>query len=59
MIIFGYILVLGVLLFCISFVGIFFNCKNIIVLLMLVELMLLLVNINFVGFLWELGDMVG
>jgi len=59
MITLGHILALGALLFCISLAGIFFNRKNIIVLLMSVELMLLSVNINFVGFSRELGDTAG
>ena len=59
MITLGHILALGALLFCISLAGIFLNRKNIIVLLMSVELMLLSVNINFVGFSRELGDTAG
>ena len=59
MITLGHILALGALLFCISPAGIFLNRKNIIVLLMSVELMLLSVNINFVGFSRELGDTAG
>ena len=43
-------LVLGAVLFAISIVGIFLNRKNIIVLLMAIELMLLAVNLNFVAF---------
>jgi len=46
-------------LFCISLAGIFLNRKNIIVLLMSIELMLLSVNINFVGFSREMGDTAG
>ena len=41
---------LGAILFAISIVGIFLNRKNVIVLLMAIELMLLAVNINFVAF---------
>lgn len=59
MITLGHILALGALLFCISLAGIFLNRKNIIVLLMSIELMLLSVNINFVGFSRELGDTAG
>jgi NADH-quinone oxidoreductase subunit K len=59
MITLGHILALGALLFCISLAGIFLNRKNIIVLLMSVELMLLSVNINFVGFSREMGDTAG
>ena len=52
-------LVLGALLFAISVVGIFLNRRNIIVLLMAIELMLLAVNINFVAFSHYLGDYHG
>ena len=52
-------LVLGALLFAISVVGIFLNRKNLIVLLMAIELMLLAVNINFVAFSRFLGDVDG
>ena len=43
-------LIVGAILFCISVAGIFINRKNIIVLLMCVELMLLAVNLNFIAF---------
>ena len=46
----GHLLALGAVLFCISLAGIFLNRKNVIVLLMSIELMLLSVNINFVAF---------
>ncbi len=49
----------GALLFAISIVGIFLNRKNLIVLLMAIELMLLAVNINFVAFSHYLGDYHG
>ena len=52
-------LILGAILFAISIVGIFLNRKNIIVLLMAIELMLLAVNMNFVAFSHYLGDMHG
>ncbi|MBN8797609.1 MAG: NADH-quinone oxidoreductase subunit K [Stenotrophomonas nitritireducens] len=52
----GHMLALGAVMFCISVAGIFLNRKNIIVLLMSVELMLLSVNINFVAFSRQLGD---
>ncbi|MDP3483396.1 MAG: NADH-quinone oxidoreductase subunit NuoK [Sulfuricella sp.] len=52
-------LVLGALLFAISVVGIFLNRKNLIVLLMAIELMLLAVNINFVAFSHYLHDTAG
>jgi NADH-quinone oxidoreductase subunit K len=50
---------LGALLFCISVAGIFVNRKNVIVLLMAIELMLLAVNMNFVAFSHFLGDVHG
>ena len=52
-------LVLGSLLFAIGVVGIFMNRKNLIVLLMAIELMLLAVNLNFIAFSHFLGDMAG
>jgi NADH-quinone oxidoreductase subunit K len=52
-------LVLGAVLFAISVIGIFLNRKNIIVLLMAIELMLLAVNTNFVAFSYFLGDTAG
>ena len=55
----GHLLALGAVLFCISMAGIFLNRKNVIVLLMSIELMLLSVNINFVAFSRELGDAAG
>jgi len=54
-----YYLILGALLFAISVVGIFLNRKNVIILLMAIELMLLAVNMNFVAFSSFLGDMAG
>ena len=52
-------LVLAAILFAIAIVGIFLNRKNIIVLLMAIELMLLAVNMNFVAFSHYLGDTAG
>ena len=52
-------LVLAAVLFAISIVGIFLNRKNVIVLLMAIELMLLAVNINFVAFSHYWGDLAG
>ena len=52
-------LVLAAILFAIGVFGIFLNRKNVIVILMSVELMLLAVNINFVAFSAELNDLVG
>ena len=55
----GHYLALAAVLFCISVAGIFINRKNVIVLLMCIELMLLAVNINFVAFSRFLGDVSG
>ena len=55
----SHFLVLGALLFAISVVGIFLNRKNLLVLLMTIELMLLAVNMNFVAFSHYLGDLSG
>jgi len=52
-------LVLGAVLFAISVVGIFLNRKNVIILLMAIELMLLAVNMNFIAFSHYLGDTAG
>ncbi len=52
-------LILGGLLFAISVLGIFLNHKNVIILLMAIELMLLAVNMNFVAFSHYLGDTAG
>jgi NADH-quinone oxidoreductase subunit K len=49
----------GALLFAIAVIGIFLNRKNLIVLLMAIELMLLAVNTNFVAFSHYLGDVHG
>lgn len=55
----SHFLVFGAVLFAISVVGIFLNRKNLIVLLMAIELMLLAVNTNFVAFSHYLGDIHG
>ena len=55
----SHFLILGAILFAISVVGIFLNRKNLIVLLMAIELMLLSVNMNFVAFSHYLGDIAG
>lgn len=52
-------LILGAILFCISMAGVFINRKNLIILLMCVELMLLAVNMNFIAFSHYLGDSAG
>ena len=55
----AHFLVLAGILFAISIVGIFLNRKNVIILLMAIELMLLAVNLNFVAFAHFLGDIAG
>ncbi|HEV7278125.1 MAG TPA: NADH-quinone oxidoreductase subunit NuoK [Devosiaceae bacterium] len=55
----GHFLTVGAILFTIGVVGIFLNRKNIIVILMSIELILLAVNINFVAFSAQLGDLAG
>jgi len=55
----GHFLTLGAMLFALSVVGIFLNRKNLIVLMMAIELMLLAVNTNFVAFSHFLGDLHG
>ena len=55
----GHYLTLGAILFALSVTGIFLNRKNIIVILMAIELMLLAVNMNFVAFSHYLGDIHG
>jgi NADH-quinone oxidoreductase subunit K len=52
-------LTLGGILFALSVIGIFLNRRNLIVLLMAIELMLLAVNMNFIAFSHYLGDMAG
>ena len=52
-------LVLGAILFAVSVVGIFLNRKNVLVLLMAIELMLLAVNLNFLAFSYYMGDLAG
>ena len=52
-------LVLAAILFAISVIGIFLNRKNVIVLLMAIELMLLAVNMNFIAFSHYLDDAAG
>lgn len=55
----GHFLSLGSMLFALSVIGIFLNRKNLIVLMMAIELMLLAVNTNFVAFSYYLGDLHG
>ena len=55
----NHFLVLGAVLFSISVVGIFLNRRNIIILLMAIELMLLAVNLNFIAFSHYLGNLAG
>jgi len=55
----SHFLILSAVLFAISVVGIFLNRKNVIILLMAIELMLLAVNMNFIAFSHYLGDLAG
>ena len=55
----GHYLAVGAILFTLGILGIFLNRKNIIVILMSIELILLAVNINLVAFSTFLGDIVG
>jgi len=55
----GHYLMVAAILFAIGMAGIFLNRKNVIVILMSIELMLLAVNINLVAFSQFLGDLVG
>jgi len=55
----GHYLAVGAILFTLGVLGIFLNRKNVIVILMSVELILLSVNLNFVAFSSFMGDIVG
>ena len=55
----SHFLILSAVLFAISIVGIFLNRKNVLILLMAIELMLLAVNMNFIAFSHYLGDIAG
>ena len=55
----GHFLTLGGVLFALSIVGIFLNRKNLVVLLMAIELMLLAISMNFVAFAHYMGDLHG
>ena len=55
----SHFLILGAILFSLSVVGIFLNRKNLVILLMAIELMLLAVNLNFIAFSHYLGDIAG
>jgi len=55
----GHFLTVAAILFTLGIVGIFLNRKNVIIILMSIELILLAVNINLVAFSAYLGDMVG
>jgi NADH-quinone oxidoreductase subunit K len=55
----NHVLILGAILFSISVAGIFLNRKNLIVILLAIELMLLAVNLNFIAFSYYLGDTAG
>ena len=53
------VLILAAVLFSISVAGIFLNRKNLIILLMAIELMLLSVNMNFIAFSYFMNDLAG
>ena len=55
----SHFLSLGAILFALSVIGIFMNRRNLIVLLMAIELMLLAVNMNFIAFAHHLNDLSG
>src|SRR3954467_3610305 len=55
----GHYLSVGAILFTLGIFGIFLNRKNVIIILMSIELILLAVNINFVAFSSHLGDIMG
>ena len=55
----GHYLTVGAILFVLGVLGIFINRKNVIIILMSIELILLAVNINLVAFSTYLGDLVG
>jgi NADH-quinone oxidoreductase subunit K len=55
----SHFLVLGAILFCLAVAGIFLNRKNVLILLMSLELMLLSVNLNFIAFSHFRGDLAG
>lgn len=59
MITLAHYLVLGAVLFAIAIIGVFLNRRNLIVILMSIELMLLAINLNFVAFSHYLGDIDG
>lgn len=55
----SHFLIVAALLFAISVAGMFLNRKNVLILLMCIEMMLLSVNLNFIAFSHYLGDMAG
>ena len=55
----GHYLTVGAILFTLGVLGIFLNRKNVIIIMMAIELMLLAININFVAFSHFLNDLVG
>lgn len=59
MITLAHAVIIGSILFCIGVAGIFINRKNVITLLMAIELMLLAVNFNFIAFSSFMGDVAG
>ena len=59
MIVLSQFLIVSALLFAIGVIGIFLNRKNVITILMSIELILLAVNINLIAFSYYLGDLTG
>ena len=55
----SHFLIIGAILFSLGIIGLFLNRKNVIIILMCVELMLLAVNINFAAFSHFLGNLDG
>ena len=55
----SHVLLLSGILFSLAVAGIFINRKNVLLLLMCIELMLLSVNFNFIAFSYYLGDLAG
>jgi NADH-quinone oxidoreductase subunit K len=55
----SHFLIVAALLFAISVAGMFLNRKNVLILMMCIEMMLLAVNLNFIAFSHYLGDMAG
>ena len=55
----NYYLILGAIIFCLGLLGLVINRKNVLILLMCVELLLLAVNMNFIAYSYYLHDLAG